>query len=122
MEIGEENEAFAEVLVLLFDGLLDLDDHLGETPDVVGRTCDLRACCLILLVGHGGECACLLLDEDFVSGFDQGLDACRGYAYAALVILHFPGHTNNHSFTPHHSKLISIVSIRRGGRGQPAKS
>ena len=73
MEVGEEDEAFAEVLVLLFDGLLDLDDHLGEAPDVVGRADDLGAGGLVLVVGHGGERAGVMLDEDFVSGFDQGL-------------------------------------------------
>jgi len=36
MQVGEEDEALAEVAVLFFDRFLDLDDHLGETPDVVG--------------------------------------------------------------------------------------
>ena len=35
MEISEEDEAFAEVLVFLLDGFLDLDDHFSQTPDVV---------------------------------------------------------------------------------------
>src|SRR6185437_3093833 len=36
VEIGEEDEAVAEVVVLLLDGLLDLDDHLGGAPEVGG--------------------------------------------------------------------------------------
>jgi len=38
-----------------------------------------------------------VLYENFVSSFDQCFDASWGYSYAALVILHFLGHTNNHS-------------------------
>src|SRR5258708_26847333 len=113
MEIGEENEAFAKVPVLLLDGLLDLDDHLGETPDVMGRAYDLCARCLILVVGHGGECACLLLDENLMSGFDQGLDASWGYAYTALVILHFPGHTDNHSLSPNKQSCFRLYLFAR---------
>ena len=73
VEVGEEDEAFAEVPVLLLDGLLDLDDHVGEAPDVVGGADDLGAGGLVFVVGHGGESAGVVLDENFVAGLDQSL-------------------------------------------------
>ncbi len=38
-----------------------------------------------------------MLDEDFVAGFDEGLYSGGGDAYAALVVFHFPGDTDDHS-------------------------
>ncbi len=112
MEIGEEDEAFAEVLVLLLDGLLDLDDHLGEAPDVVGRADDLGAGGLIFVVGHGGERAGVVLDEDLVSSFDQGFYASWGYAYTALVVFHFLGYTDNHSLSPQNQSCFDCIYSR----------
>ena len=106
MEVGEEDEAFAEVLVLLFDGLLDLDDHVGEAPDVVGGADDLGAGGLVLVVGHGGEGAGVGLDEDFVAGFDERFDSGGGYADAALVVFHFLGDTNDHDLLRRFYSLI----------------
>ena len=113
VEVGEEDEAFAEVAVLLLDGLLDLDDHVGEAPDVVGGADDLGAVGLVLVVGHGGESAGVVLDEDLVAGLDQGLDAGGSDADAALVIFYFFGNANNHFRSPLVTALIvSIPSVR----------
>ncbi len=99
VEIGEEDEALAEVAVLRFDGLLDLDDHVGEAPDVVGGADDLGAGGLVFVVGHGGERSGVMLDEDLVAGFDQGFDAGGRNADAALVIFYFFGNADNHFFS-----------------------
>ena len=96
MEVGEEDQAFAEVAVLLLDRLLDLDDHVGEAPDVVGGADDLGAGGLVFVVGHGGEGSGVMLDEDLVAGLDQGLDSGRGDADAALVVFYFFGNADNH--------------------------
>ncbi len=100
VEIGEQHQALAEVLVLLLDRLLDLDDHLGEPPDVVGGADDLRAGGLVLVVGHRRQRAGVVLHQHLMSCLDQRFYACRGYAYAALVVLYFLGYANNHSFSP----------------------
>ena len=97
MEVGEEHQARAEVGILLRDRLFDLDDHVGEAPDVGGVGDDLRANGLILLVGEGGQGACVVLDEDLVASVYQGFGAGRGYAYAAFVVFYFLGYADNHS-------------------------
>ena len=99
VEVGEEDEAFAEVDVLLFDGLLDLDDHVGVAPDVAGVADDLCADGLVVVVGEGGKRAGVVFDEHLVAGFDEGFDACWGYAYAALVVFHFLGYADDHAFS-----------------------
>jgi hypothetical protein len=67
----------------------------------VGGADDLCASGLVFVVGHGGERSGVVLDEDFVACFDEGFDACRGYAYATLVVFHFFRYTDNHSLSPH---------------------
>ena len=47
VKVGEEDQAFAEVDVLLLDGLLDLDDHVGFAPDIAGVANDLRTGVLV---------------------------------------------------------------------------
>ena len=71
MEVGEEDKAIAEVPVLLFDGLLDLDDHVSEAPDIVSGADDLGSVGLVVVVRHRGERAGVVLDEHLVAGFDQ---------------------------------------------------
>ncbi len=100
VQVGKQDEVLAEVPVLLLDGLLDLDDHLGEPPDVMGGADDLGAGRLVFVVGHRGERACVVLDENLVSCFHQGLCACWSDAYAALVVFDFLRHADNHSFSP----------------------
>ena len=75
MQIGEEDEALAEVAVFFFDWLFDLDDHVGEPPDVVGGADDLGAGGLVFVVGHGGERSGVVLDQHLVAGFDERLYA-----------------------------------------------
>ena len=36
MQVCEEHETFAEKAIFLFDRLFDLDDHAGQSPDIVG--------------------------------------------------------------------------------------
>ena len=97
MEVGEEDEAFAEVAILFVGGLLDFDDHVGEAPDVISGADDLGAGSLEVIVGEGGERAGVGLDEHLVAIFREGFDSGRGDAYAALVIFDFLGYANGHS-------------------------
>jgi len=43
VEVGEEDQAFAEEGVFFFDWFFDFDDHVGVAPDVVRRADDLGA-------------------------------------------------------------------------------
>ncbi len=96
MKIGEQDEALAEVPVLLFDRLLDLDDHLGKPPDIVRRADDLRSGSLIFVVRHRREDTGIMLDQHLMPGLHQRLDAGRRYSHAALVILYLFWNANNH--------------------------
>jgi hypothetical protein len=96
VQVGEEDQVFAEVIILGRGGLFDLDDHVGVAPDVVGFTDDLCANGLIFVVGEGREGSGVVFDEDLVAGVDEGLYTGGGYAYAALVVFHFLGYTDDH--------------------------
>src|SRR6185437_9596300 len=97
VEVGEEDEAVAEVVVLLLDGFLDLDDHLGGAPEVSGVADDFGADGLVVVVGEAGEVAGVVLDEHLVAGLGEGLSPGGGNADAAFVILNLFGDTDNHS-------------------------
>jgi hypothetical protein len=43
VQVGEEGEVLAQPVVLLLDRLLDLEDHVGLAPDVVGAQSTMRA-------------------------------------------------------------------------------
>ncbi len=97
VEVGEEDQAGAEVGVLLFDGLLDLDDHVGGVPDAGGVGDDFGADGLVFLVGEGGEGAGVVLDEHLVAGVDKGFGAGWGDADAAFVVFYFLGDADDHA-------------------------
>jgi len=96
MEVGEEDEALAEPGVLLFDGLFDLDDHVGVAPDVAGVANDFCADGLVVGVGEAGEGAGVGFYEDLVAGVYEGFDARGGDAYTALVVFDFLGYADDH--------------------------
>ena len=54
VQIGKQHQPFAEVDVLLLDGLLDLDDHVRLAPDVAGVAHHLRAGILVFVIGKAG--------------------------------------------------------------------
>jgi hypothetical protein len=91
------------VAVLLLDGLFDLDDHVGEVPDVVGGADDLSAGGLVLVIGQGGEFAGVVFDEDGVAAGDERVDAGGGDADAAFVVFDFLGNADDHK--PHPIKF-----------------
>ncbi len=108
MQIGEENQAFAEVDVLRLDGLLDLDHHVGLAPGVAGVADHLRAGVLVLGVGKTGLRAGLGLDQNLVAGFGERLYASRRNANARFVVLDFFGNADDHD-------RCSFTSFRRRG-------
>ena len=98
VEVGEEDEAFAEVLVLLFDGLLDLDDHVGEAPDVVGgrRRSRRRRPGSRRRGWRRARRRCASTSTLWPAS-TRALDAGGGNADAALVVFDFLGYTDNHA-------------------------
>src|SRR5580658_224842 len=96
VEVSEEDKAIAEVVVLLFDRLFDLDDHLGGAPEVGGVADDFGSDGLVVVVGEAGELAGVGLDEHLVAGLGKGLGTGRSNADAGFVIFNLFGDTDNH--------------------------
>lgn len=67
VQVGEEDQALAEAVVLGTDRLLDLHDHVSACPDVVGFGHDLRAGNCVFLVRDTGAQARAALHQDGVS-------------------------------------------------------
>ena len=96
MQIGEEHEAFAEVDILRFDGLLDLDDHIGFAPDKARVADNLRAGVLVLRIEETRLRAGLRFDEDCVAGLGERFHACRSDADAGFVVLDLFRNADDH--------------------------
>jgi hypothetical protein len=52
-----------------------------------------------------------VFDEDFVAGFDQSFDTCRGDPDAAFVILYFLGYADDHAYL----QILLFDCIQRDG-------
>ncbi len=87
MQIGEQDQTFAEVDVLQLDGLLHLDDHLGLAPHKARVTDDFRAGILVLRIRESGLRACKRFDENGVTSLSKRLNARRGHATRASLSL-----------------------------------
>ena len=97
VQVGKDRQSFAEVPVLLLDGLLDLDHHLGQPPYVVGGADDLCPGGLEVVVGHGAEFARVMLHQNGMPSRHKRVDARRSDADTALVVLQFLRYANNHA-------------------------
>jgi hypothetical protein len=71
VQVGEEDEVLAQPVVFLGDRLLDLHDHVGLAPHVIGRVDDACALGDVVLVGDRGPEAGALLDEHLVPVFGR---------------------------------------------------
>ena len=111
MQIGKENETFAEVPVFLVNGLFDLNDKVSETPDVVGGADDFGSRGLVIVVRHGRKLARVVFDEYLMPCCNQCVDAGWGDADATLVVLNLFRHSNNHA--PTLPKRYGLVSVTR---------
>src|SRR6185437_2136338 len=118
VEVGKEDEAVAEVVVLLLDGFLDLDDHLGGAPEVGGVANDFGADGLVIVVGEAGEMAGVVLDEHLVAGFGEGLGSGWSNADAGFVIFNLFWDTDNHLLktSPEYRTQTGGFARRAGGQ------
>jgi hypothetical protein len=96
VEIGEEQQPLLHPRVLGLDGLLDLDDHLGIGPHVVGRRDDLGARALVQRVIEARALARAPLHDDPVPGVGQRARARRREPHAVLVVLNLLGESDDH--------------------------
>ncbi len=101
MQIREENQTFAEEDVLLLDGLLDLDHHVGLAPHVTGFADNFGTGILVLFVREAGTGASLGFDQYIVAGFAQRLDCGWGNADAGFVVLDLFGNADDHGLPPY---------------------
>ena len=76
--------------------LLDLEDHLGALPHVVGGGDDLGADGLVGLVGDAAAEAGALLHEDLVAVRGQRARASGDHADAVFARLHFGRNAYDH--------------------------
>ena len=84
MEVGEKNQAFAQLRIFRLDRLLDLEEKIRLAPGLVDRD-DPSAGSLVLLVGEGAAVPRRRLDEDIVAVLDQLTGACRSERHTVLV-------------------------------------
>src|SRR5918999_1243669 len=71
MEVGEQDLALAEVVVLLPDRFLDLQDQVGGAPQLLRPGDDLGAVLDVGGVGDGGSLAGPRLDQHLMAGHLQ---------------------------------------------------
>ncbi len=72
MEVREQQQAFAEVSVLLFDRLFYLDHHIRKTPYIMRGANDFGASILILIIRHSRKYAGIMLYQNLMPGLYQG--------------------------------------------------
>ena len=116
MQIREEDEAFAEIGVLLFDGLFDLDDRFGLTPDVAAIADDLGSSVLVVVISEAGELAGMSLDEYLVPGFSEGSNAGGSDTDARFIVFDLFGNADDHKWVLMQyfgSSFSPVASINR---------
>ncbi|GAT89483.1 hypothetical protein UU5_09749 [Paenarthrobacter nicotinovorans] len=100
MQVGEEDQALAEAVVLRGDGFLDLHDHVRAAPHVIGFVDDFGAGDRVFLVGDARAEACAALNQNGVSVGAEFVDAGGRDGYAELVVLDFFGDADDHLLAP----------------------
>jgi hypothetical protein len=96
VQVGEEDQALAEAVVLGRDGFLDLHDHVRAGPDVVGFVDDFGAGDGVFLVGDARAQACAALHQNGVAVGAELVDTGGRDGYAEFVVLDFFGDTDDH--------------------------
>ena len=97
MQISEDHLTVADPVVLLSDRFLNLQDHLCEFPDVVGRGQHPRSGSLVLGVGNRRTFAGSSLNSNLVPMAGQLHGAGRSDGHAKLVVLDLGRNTDAHA-------------------------
>ena len=96
MQIGEEQQVTAQVLIFGLDGFLDLDDQLGS-PGAGGFGHDLAACGAIFVVRDGAAQAGAAFHQHAMAAAGQGLDRTGRQANPAFTVFDLFGQTDQHN-------------------------
>ncbi len=120
MQIGEENQAFAEVNVLAFDGLLDLDHHLGLAPGIARIADDLRTCILVLGIGESGLRPGLSFNQHLVASLSERFYPGGRDSDPRLIVLDLFRNADNHGCTS--SQVWRDCSAKHAEMGSPESS
>ena len=100
MQIGVEDQVFAEETVFALDGLLDLHDHAGLVPDGLCGVLQSGAGLHILLIGETGTQSGALLHQYGVPSLYKGADCVRGQSHAELIVFDFLYYADRHVHSP----------------------
>jgi hypothetical protein len=96
VQVGEEDQALAEAVVLGLDGFLDLHHHVGAGPDLVGVGDDFCASDGVFLVGDAGTQARAALHQDRVAVGAEFVNAAAVMATRNSLFLISFGDTDDH--------------------------
>src|SRR6202020_1532092 len=99
VQVGEEREAGAHPVVLLGDGLLDLEHRVGGAPPLVSVWNNVCAGRHIGVVGELGARARVLLQVDLVAMSGELANTGRGDRDAVLVVLDLAGDADLHGIS-----------------------
>src|SRR5512133_607570 len=117
MQVGEEDEPLAKSCVLERDRLLDLEQELGLSPDVV-HAGDARPGGLVRGVGEGTALARTGLDHDVVAALHELARARRRQRDAVFVGLDLLRDADLHGASPY---LERAASVSRRYRSRPTR-
>ena len=95
VQIGEEQQAFAEVFVFALQRFLHLHDHVGLGPDI-GHGHHGSAGSLVVVIRNAAAETGADFDHDLVAMVLQSFDASGGDAYTMFVGLDFFGNADKH--------------------------
>ncbi|CAM5348720.1 hypothetical protein SAURM35S_00072 [Streptomyces aurantiogriseus] len=96
VQVGEERLVLAEAVVLLGDGLLDLQQQVGGGPHLVGGLQDLGTGGDVLVVRDRRTDTGVAFDDDLVAVAHQLVHAGRGDGHPELVVLDLAGDADLH--------------------------
>jgi hypothetical protein len=96
VEVGEEDLAAAHAGPLDLDGLLDLHDHLGASPDFLSAVYESRTGVRVEVIGESAAQPSTLFDHELMPGLCEHLCTCRRQRHTILVTLDLLRNTDQH--------------------------
>ena len=100
VQVGKQDLAFAQQLILGGKRLFDLDDHIGDIVNLPGRFQQLCTDGGILFIGKAAAEAGAFLHKNRMTCTDKSVGAGGGQGNAALLSFDLFGTTNTHTFSP----------------------
>jgi hypothetical protein len=117
VQVGEDDLALPDQVVLGGQGLLDMHDHVGRIEDRLGRVDQLGPGLDVGLVGKAAAGTGHFLHQHRVAVVDHHLDARRGHAHPVLLRLDLFEYSDFHLFlpcmllSPFACKIIQLIDL-----------